>query len=140
MATTVEKKVDYILNTEDFSRTTECLFIELEGVNPHSRDIPLEYFTHYPKEWYCSKCIYRALIKVLEETILNDSETLRHKFRAFLALFYLHDYSSSFRGITKLRQSEKNIYALSLAREVFDSESFFNTFPQKDKEAEKEFL
>lgn len=124
-------KANYILNAR-FNKTFVDIFLELEGINPKS-EFSLSNFTQYPEEWLHNRKVFTAMRICFEAILLDSDETLQRKFRAYLALIFLHDGNRSFPGCEKFSLSEKNKITLACARLVYNSDNFDVSFQEVEK-------
>lgn len=126
-------KSDYILNAR-LEKTFMDVFWELKAINPKSHSgISLEEFTQYPEEWFHNRKVFNSLRLCFESILLDSDQTLQRKFRACLALIFLHDGNINFSGYQKLSATEENSCAISCARLVYNAENFKDAFQAAEK-------
>lgn len=125
----MEKCIKSILNTR-FNKNLENIFLELEGINPKASGLAQTELTQYPVEWFHNRKVFIEMKSSFETILLDETETLQHKFRASLALIFLHDGNRNFPGCKKFYASEKNKVGLACARLVYNSDCFNQSFKE----------
>lgn len=132
----MEKYIEKSILNERHSQNLENVFLELEGINPKSSGLTVDEFTQYPADWFHNRKVFVSMKSYFKSILLNETETMQRKFRASLALIFLHDGNRNFPGCEKFYANEKDKVALACARLVYSSDSFFHSF----KEVEKNLL